>query len=414
MPKYLYTAINQQSKSLNGVIEADSLESAKKKLSSLKLSIVSANEIKSEENEDGNYSKYKFEATDKENKKVIGTISSSNILNAFKKLVTEYELNVIKLASLNSSEQEFQDSQTKVDTLYQEIQKLDSNIKNDSSQVEYEKNKQKENFQKLIDQIIQLIREIQTKYNDKLKPEALEFLQKYEIHLNKIKFSDNIENISNAALKVLTQLQNSNLYLGLSDNPEEEVELQMNALSFINQIKSYQKREDELFSTIQKLLAKVGIKISHNKNQKNNKILSYLTLIFKSKSNQVRKNAFFELIKTIFSDQGQNNKNQNTILFKSDLSVAERSILSITNWLIPILSIFYFISVFASQKISRVEISTLFLIYNTKIIIYAIIATIFLHSAIKLQQIFIQKKIQTSKFSYPLIIILYILIILNL
>lgn len=414
MPKYLYTAINQQSKSLNGVIEADSLESAQKKLSSLKLSIVSVNEIKSEETEDGNYSKYKFEATDKENKKVIGTISSSNILNAFKKLVTEYELNVIKLASLNANELEFQNSQSKVDALYQEIQKLDSNIKNDSSQVEYEKNKQKENFQKLIDQIIELIREIQTKYNDKLKPEALEFLQKYEIHLNKIKFSDNIENISNAALKVLNQLQKSDLYLGLSDNPEDEVNLQMNTLNFISKIKTYQKREDELFSTIQKLLSKVGIKISENRNHKNSKIFSYITLIFNSKSNQVRKNAFLELFKSIFGNSNQNNKTKKQSFFNNELSVTEKNLLNLTNWLIPILAIFYFISVFASQKISRVEISSILLIYNTRIIIYAIIGTIFLHSAIKLQQIFLDKKIPTTKISYPLILILYILIILNL
>jgi hypothetical protein len=420
MTKFQYTAINQQGKSLNGIIESESPENARRKLSSLKLTIVDLQQISDTNLENQNFSKYKFEGTNKEGKNVKGTISSSNLVNAFKKLVEEYELNVSKIASLSSSPEEFDASASKVPQLYEVTQKLSKNVESDTSINEYNKEQEKVKFQKLIEEIINLVRTIQSKYSHKLKPEAIQFLQKYEIHLNKIKFSDNVENISNSALKVLEQLQNSENFLHLTESLEEEMTLQTNYSLLSKRIRKYQNKEDELSSTIQKLLSKIGFKSKNNDNGvKANPLWIYLEILFKTKSNQIRKGATLEFFKNFFKKINKTTAEplQNKSKFKLQtpkLNSLELNLKSFSFWLLISLISFYFVGNFISQKLPRVEVSPIFNIYNTSLFIYLFTGVLLFHSSLVLKEYICSKYFAGEKIIYPLLSILYILILLNL
>lgn len=418
MPKFQYTAASQQGKSLNGVIEADGIDSARKKLSSLKLSILSLEEIKSENLEQNSFLKYKFEAINKDNKKVVGTIASQSLISAFQKLITEYDLKIQKLASLNASESEFNQSASKIEQLYAQTTQLNSNLQNDNSNIEYTKEKQKAEFLKLIEETITIIRTIKTNHSENIKPEALEFLAKYEDHLNKIKFSDNIENIANAAIIVLKHLQESEMFQNIGKTEQEQIDLQMNFLSLTRKIKTYKKKENELISTISKLLEKVGIQLQSSKSSSSQKsTLDYLSLLFKTKSSQIRKLALLEFFKSIFDlfdPEKSSSKNQFLSPTKFKLSKIETELLSLTYWCIAILGSFYFVSVFVSQKIPKVGIPPILAIYNTKFIIYIITGILLLHASIQIRKLLISKNFEISKISYPLFGFLYILIVLNL
>jgi hypothetical protein len=412
MPKFQYTAVNQQGNTLNGVIEAETDILAKRKLSSLKLSIVGLEPI-TDTDDSKSFLKYKFEATDKDNKKVIGTISSENQLDAFKKLTSEYELNVLKLASLNASQAEFDNSASAIDKLYQQINSLNQNKNNDNTKEEYLKDKQKIEFDKTISEVILLIQTILKQSSDKLKPEALEFLQKYEIHLNKIKFSENQDNISNAAKKVLNEIQNSKLFLDLNSDSQEQLELHIKIQKLNQKLRQNKIHRDEVSSFINKILAKVGLS-THRESSENVTLLDYIKLALKTESNQVRGTALLKFVNSIFNLEFLSNKSSTIVSNNTKLSKLEINLISVTNWILSILLIFYFITVFISSKIPKIAINPILLIYNTKIIIYGITAVLFLNLALKIREQLALKNVYSSKLSYPLLAILYILILLNL
>lgn len=417
MTKFQYTAINQQGKSLNGIIESDSPENARKKLSTLKLTIVDLQQLPDSFNEEANFSKYKFQGTNKEGKTVKGTISSSNLVNAFKKLIDEYELQVEKIASINASPEEFDFSASKIPQLYETTQKLNKNIASDSSINEFNKEQEKAKFQKIVEEIINLIRTILSNYSHKLKPDAIQFLQKYEIHLNKIKFSDNVENISNSALKVLEQLQNSENFLHITESLEDEMSLQTNYSILAKKIKKFQNKEDELGSIVSKFLNKLGIK-TNQADATNNSLWIYLEILFKTKSNQIRKGATLEFFKNLFKKTTtpiQSNEQKSKLKFHTPkLSDLEENLKSISFWLLISLISFYFIGNFISQKLPKIQVSPIFNIYNSKVFIYLFIAVLLFHSSLVFKELLNSKKFPVPKIIYPLLSILYILILLNL
>jgi hypothetical protein len=414
MPKFQYTAISKLGKSLSGIIDADNKDSARDKLYSLKLSVVSLEQV-ALESESSDLTKYKFEATDKQNKKVIGTIASANLVAAFEKLVSEYDLKVNKLTSITASESEFEKSTQNVEALYQKINTLTQNKLNDQSGKEFEKEKQKQEFLKLIEEVIQTIKTIQNTYKDDLRPEAIDFLQKYEQHLIKIKHSDNTENIVASASKVLTQIQSNQIFLAEDKYISEQINLQLEVLRLNKLIKAYGANKNELSTNITDLLAKIGIKTEKKINSQFNKFLGYIEIFFKTKSKFIRKGALQELFHYLSTPRTVTKTNFTPVQsYKNGLSKTESELLSLSIWLIATYGIFYFSSIFLAGKNTNFDLNRIFYIYNTKFLIYIIIGITLMHSAIKIKSMLISKKMSDSNYIYILFTVFYVLIILNL
>jgi len=428
MPKFQYSAINQQGKNLNGIINATTPEIARHKLKSLKLTIIGIDEI-SETTEIGNEkSKYKFEARNKEAKKVIGSIEADSILGAFKRLINEYELNVIKLSSLNASDAEFETSIPQVKGFYKQVQQLKSNLENDHSKEEYFEQKKQEEFRKTIEEITLVLRTILAEYHDDMNPKSQDFILKYTEHLDKIKFSKNYDSIIASSNKILQYFQNTILYLDSSKDAKDKLGLKLDLMQKIGNLKRLGKTSHQK-NKIKETIQKIGLELPVKKEGTGalQKILNELNIIFNSQANSLTKTLalkdifkntkqyFIRLFtkKEIEKTQKQStSKTQKQEIFK--FSKTEENLRLLSFLLLSIYLIFYFFSVFLSEKILKIELLQIFYIYQESFLIYFICSIILLHSAISLRFYMIKHKIKHSNVSYLLFGLLSCLILINL
>lgn len=106
--KFKYTALGANNQKLEGVLEADSLDAAREQLHKMNLAVIAINELTTEEeaaaeqvtmlrkSKEGIKTFY-FTALDPQKKEVNGTIDSKEPSSAFRRLIMEYQFNVIDL-----------------------------------------------------------------------------------------------------------------------------------------------------------------------------------------------------------------------------------------------------------------------------------------------------------------------------
>jgi uncharacterized FlaG/YvyC family protein len=419
--RFQYTAVNKQGKNLSGVINADSEEKARAKLKTLKLSIVAIEQVAENNDQLENKFKYKFEAKNKEEKKVIGTVEAINLIGAFQKLIHEYELTVIKLASITATEIEFETSRTQVEKLYNEDSKLNTVKKQDKSEQEYYKNKQREEFTKTIEEIIKILRTILTDLENDLTKESKDFIVKYTDHLEKIKYSENIESVIASANKVLKYLQSQQIYIDQENNSELKLNLRLDFMQKYGLLKKIGRNFSGQQSTVSKALGALGVE-----SQENNKMLqtlknlsNELRLVFTVKNKGARKAAFYSFIKNIKLLFAKRTRIQSSVTKShpknpNKISKIETELHNITFWVTAIYLSYFFIASFVSQKIFLGELSPIWYPFYTSFLIYFIIAIMFIHISIHLRVKLVEQKISYSKSVYFLFGVLYLLILINL
>ena len=94
MPKYRYIVVNKDNQQLAGEVDAPKEETAREELQELGFSIVSLEEMVKKEGEKDTGLLFEFSGIDEHNRKVTGTIRSAERYAAFKRLITEYALDV--------------------------------------------------------------------------------------------------------------------------------------------------------------------------------------------------------------------------------------------------------------------------------------------------------------------------------
>ena len=107
--KFKYTALGASNQKLEGVLDSESLEAAREELHKLGMSVVGIKEVSTEEaaaveakkasqtTKDNGITSYFFVSKDLQGKEVNGTIDSKDPSSAFRRLVTEYQFDVIDL-----------------------------------------------------------------------------------------------------------------------------------------------------------------------------------------------------------------------------------------------------------------------------------------------------------------------------
>ncbi len=412
MAKYQYNAVGKQGKNLTGIIEADNEENARKKLNKLQLSVISITKVDKEENTESNFNKFKFEARDTEDKKVIGTISSRDLLSAFKRLIQEYNLKVIKLASITASQQQFDESTNQVTKLYSEIEILEKNKKSDNTAEIIKTQKKQRKFKKTIDDIILVISTILTKHKADLRPEAVTFFEKYQNHLLKIKNSENFDNLVSSAIRALEEIEKAKIFIDEKTNKEEKLNLRLQAMNLKELLKEQKPTKNPLTRFIEKL--GLNKKITQKKSG-GTPHFKYLKLLFTTKSKELKKHLisnFFNKILSIVKPPAKSLSTQKPQKTEKQANW-EKIAFNITTGLLIGYMTYYFLAVFISEKILNRQVSGIFYIYNTSLLVYIIIGVIFLHSAIRLRSLLDEHKINHSKITYTLFSVLYLLIIIN-
>jgi len=132
MKKFKYTALNEKKIELEGFIEAKSNEEAEKRLKDLGFIKYEIQEIQNKNpNEIKDLIEFKFEGT-QNNQHIDGKIHAKSFNHALIELTNKYQIQPLKLAQIQTSDEEFNESIHKINSFLKRIdfyvQKPNSNI----------------------------------------------------------------------------------------------------------------------------------------------------------------------------------------------------------------------------------------------------------------------------------------------
>ncbi len=439
--KYKYIALNQSQQTLSGVIEAANDQAAREQLNKLGLSILNLQEYSGSSNTSADFSRYQFSAFDTAQRKIEGTIAAKNKLNALDRLVNEYQLNVIQLYSTGATEEEKLASNHEVQKLYAELNSIKKQqVINQANTEQQTKEKYKQQITSEVEKIINAIENFLKKYQTDLKPQELEYLQGRLAHLQKIKFSENLENLELSSKKILEYLQEKELFIEESQNIKAKTDVQIETRKLLTELKGIGKQNPEkqignialkskqsLWQQLTAILFDKApaiqyppeyTKIDQELSQVKQEIWAYFKLFFTAKQKNYR-NQSQKILSQLFrkwwrlNQQLRDFKNHLSGVTSVATSIAHENIKNISAILLATYLGFYFITQLLIIKSSSINLPTFFYIYQSNILIYILLATFLLHISIRIKDAFLEHKLPYPNISYGIGIFVFVVLILN-
>ncbi len=382
MPKFQYTAVNAAGSTLHGVVEADDIRLAKKELNNLDLQVVDLKEVDlSTKLYKSNLNKFKFEAVNQEGKVVKGTISALDQEKALVRLQSEYKLNVSKIAHLNAPNKSFENSSTKLET---ESDSPKTVV--DASRVKALRNI----LLPLIDDLKSLMKHVSEDLNDQIGQATQEFLDKYYLHLDKIKYSDNLGNIQSVCLKICTVLSDSEIFFENKVKVDEKLRVNLMAKNLERKFKNYDLPPSKMKGLI------VDARIDS--------VWNLLAVVFSSKSSEQRKVAIVDLFKRVKS------------IFSSKSDVWTRffsGIKEVSLWLLGLYSLLFFIGHYLTVKNLRFSVPDILNIYSTNVLVYIVVGVFLLHLGFEVVERINKNRLLKTVVS-SMFLVLFLMICINL
>lgn len=220
MQKFSYTVINQEGNELDGIIEAENENSAREKLNKMEFSVLDVTPISDTEEKKiiGKIVKYEFEAVDKNGKKVKGTIDAKDKYSAFKKLLTEYHLEVETLckgaATLEEKETEREKGVIDLYTQFKKEQAEQEEGTISSHKKTLDNNElQNKYVVEQVDFVLKKVDELLKNFGEIIKPEEYQNIEKKRDRLMRLKTSANIDFIAHLSEDLLRYIQSQEIYM---------------------------------------------------------------------------------------------------------------------------------------------------------------------------------------------------------
>lgn len=215
MPRYQYTAVNQQNKKLSGVIDAITEASARHELNLIGLSILNLEEIHEDTTaqKTATLPKWKFEAFDLDGKKIIGSIRGEDTFLAYQRLTDEYNFKVLAIYPENANEDEIRTARAT------EIHNLENLYLENKKKLEKPQRDNLESFQqrreKLLKEADKIVKETQERlviHQESLQPDAISNIKKEINKLLRLKTSSNLEYIEQICTDLLKTFQDPHIF----------------------------------------------------------------------------------------------------------------------------------------------------------------------------------------------------------
>ncbi len=460
MPIFKYTIANKDGKKLSGNVEAPDENTARVELQNLGFSILLLQESKEIEKADANLKKFVFEAIDRNNKLVTGTIPAQTSEESIKKLESEYELNVSAIWAENSTPAQIKEAQKEGQTRLENI--LKNHLQNHASTLTTPENSPsipainseheiKIQFVKTkIELVLKSVNELLTKFDQDLAPDHKVEINKKIDKLLRIKNSTNLDYILESANELLKFLEEQEKFLKENTHQEKRFEYQVEThkmLAEMNQgehqktlsedildkIQNWQKLHDPSTSNASigsKIIAGIlnsiknffttapEIEIIENQISTYNKQLwEFIKLYFQEPTPEykekvknsiktiwaTRKKAKLELKATKNKLKEENNKksDEEKVIFP-----IIKELNAFTGWLLGFYIVYYFIALYSTTKnFGLNNIPNSFHVYQTHLFKYILVITFLFHSASALKINFFSKN-TTANFILPPIFIL--------
>ncbi len=273
--QFSYIALSPEYQRLTGVITAENEEEARKKLHAMGLSVISISEHKGDEAPKETETKQKtqvptqvgvknfyFKVVNSKGQTVDGTIESTDRKTAYKRLVGEYNFNVLVLcdASLPIEERE-EKGKEGLEELAKEVNKelgITTESKKTKKQQENEQlgenndnTRQREELMQEVDEVAKLADDILEKYENQLAGDEIKEIKDKKDALMRMRLSNNLPYIRNLTEELFLAVEEIlSKYAQAEDAQEQIVDLQEDLLKKSEKLTEEQQGEEKYKSAI--------------------------------------------------------------------------------------------------------------------------------------------------------------------
>lgn len=245
MPKFSYTVINKTNQELTGSINAESEQAARQELNALGFSIVAINLVADStgletENNSESIVKFEFKATDKNGKKIVGTIQGEDIYPVFKRLVNEYHFEVEALFPADLEQKEKEKLELKgIDYLRDRLIEEDLAEQQIAQKAEVDQQvflEKQSRLKSQVDFVLQKVNSLIETYKNELDPATKAKIKYYVEKILRIKNSTNLDYIKQTCEEMLTYLQKEEIFLNQEQRLKEKTQLSIEAKTMMRQL----------------------------------------------------------------------------------------------------------------------------------------------------------------------------------
>ena len=432
---YQYTAINNENKKLSGFINAPTEDNARNQLNDLGLAVLSIQVAPdSQANERTKNDKLKFEALDKNGKKIIGTIPETDLKTAYKRLKQEYSFQVLALYKMDATEEEKIQARSDIEEIKSnyELVAAESEVKDILT------DKEKKIRVKLLEEVgfvIAKVSEVLQKFGDSIKPEERKHIEQIEDKLQRLKNSNNLNFIKQTSEELLNVIQSKEIYLEqdrfvqererikletqkllieihkLNTNPDmnlfnEDIDVSHGKLSFLNKLQKKQSPQikeikDDIKNLNGQIFDYIRIWLKANKTLKPEVKEKIRELRFQKKD-------LLAKLKSLIKEEKLKHGNERSGEIESDL-------ITVTGWLLAFYLAYYFINYYLTFKSTflneRFDFETN--IFLSPVLTYLILTVFLSHVSLQTKRFFMEENHSFNYISFPLIIATVIIVNIN-
>ncbi len=455
MPIFSYTVANTEGKKLSGTVEAPDEQTARVELNNLGFSILDLKETAEAPEVDDKHTKFIFEAIDKNSKLVSGTIPAENKEEAFTKLKSEYSLTVSALWKEDASEKEIAEARKTGTKAIQDelVKEEEQKAKEDLKQIK------EEQFTKTkIEYILKEVHGILQTFDQDIDMEKKAEINKRLNKILRIKQSKNVNYILTSAEDLLKYIQEQEKTLKEAGKQEKRLELHLRTkklLDELNKTSSPKSISDDIITKINNweeshtgkkdkekvttafigsILAKVKswfttppqfLAIKEQIKVYNRQLWEFIKLYFKEPAPEykakvkaslktiwkARKKAIHSLAqaKKLMKERDKAEQPEEHIMmsFVDELN-------ALTGWLLAFYIIYYIVSLYITTKdFGLTEIPQAFFVYDSLLFKYILVIIFLLHATTSLKVNFFRKSVIASFVLLPIFLFGSIVVLLN-
>ncbi len=464
MPIFKYTVANKEGKKLSGTVEAPDEITARTELNNLGFSILLLQETKELPTIDTEFTKFIFEAIDKNSKLINGSIPAKTEDEAIFKLHNEYDLNVSSIWKDGASQTEIETAkktgQTKFQNKLQATTPLNGATPTEQQETpKTPEQEKKEAFVKeKIENILKEVNALLQNFDKDLSPDQKVEINKKIDKLLRIKHSTNLDYILETANDLLKFLETQEKLLKETTHKEERFEFKVQTQKLLNELNSGEHQKgfsEDIIGKIENWQkahtanteeASTGTKIINSilnpikeffetppailaiKEQikaYNHQIWEFIKLYFKEPTPEYKERVK-NSIKTIW--QARKRAKENLTTLKAELKakkeagkIEEHIMMSfieelnaLTGWLLAFYIAYYFVSLYFNTKyFGFSEVPRGFNVYTSQIFKYLLVTIFLLHATTSIKINFLRSSLIADFILPPMFIFSAIIALLN-
>ena len=441
MEVFKYIVANKDGKKLTGTVEAPDEQTARAELNNLGFSILTLEKTQELPKHDESFTKYIFEAIDANSKLVSGTIPAKDSDEAFSKLTSGYSLVVTAIWKDGSTEEEINEARKKGNKKMEEF--IEKRNEDDAKQKIQNTDQQKEEafVKEKIENLLKEINTLLVKFDKDFTVDQRGEIEKRINKLLRIKNSTNLNYILETAEDLLNTIKAQEQSLVDKGYFEKKIHLEMETQKLVKELHKtsapssfsediigkidkwqethadqkqtglHTKFLEKTFTWIKKIFETPPqiMVIEEQIRAYNHQLWEFIKMYFKEPTKEYKdkvKNA----IKTIWAARKKavHSLSQAKILLKKRKSLdsntfdtenqfiehAVTELNSLTGWLLLFYLIYYFISIIITTKnFGFTQIPQGFFVYKSHIFKYILGILFLMHASTSLKINFFQKNI---------------------